>query len=189
MTKAEFFLKISINIISLLTIVLYIFCKHFFNKKFLYPIIDKEKELISKGQLDIKEVQDNSWAKNLDEVTSFSSISIAIILIVVAYLIEKNLPYYKELYFKIILFIISISAVSYTISIQLYNNAISKMPSKVWTLKQRRFGVTFQVIGWYGLIASIIFCIMLVDIYLGAICNLYTVISVIIVYEINAKKN
>ena len=188
MTSIEFFIKLGINIISLLTLVSYLIIRNICKKNYLYSITNKERDMVLSGKLELKDLQYNSWSKNLDEITSFSSISVAIVLIVVAYLIEKDLPFYKELYFKIILFIVSISAVSYTLSIQLYNNAISRMPSIKWTLKQRRIGVTLQVIGWYGIIISIMFCIMLIDTYLGAICNIYTVVGVIIIYEINVVK-
>jgi len=188
MSKEDFIIKIIINAICFLLIITYIIIRNLRKKDFVYSIINKEKELVLMKKLKLDILQNNSWAKNLDEITSFSSISVAIVLIVVAYLVEKDLPYFKDLYFKIILFIISIGAVSYTLSIQLYNNAISKMPLINWTLKQRKIGATFQVIGWYALIASIMLCIMLVDTYLGTICNLYTVISVIIIYEIKVAE-
>ncbi len=184
MTRDEFILKLCINLACLLLIALYIFIRSLLNKNYLYSIINKEKRLVLDNKLSIKQLQSTSWSKNLDEVTSFSSTSIAIILIVVAYLIEADLPYYKELYFKIILFIVSISAICYTLSIQLYNNAVSAMPFIKWTLNQRKIGASFQVIGWYGLILSVLFCIMLVDTLMGAILDLFTLFCVMIIYEI-----
>lgn len=184
MTKIEFIIKISIVCFVVFLVVAYIFIRNFFKKNYLYSIINKERKLVLAKKLDLNALQDGSWSKNLDEVTSFSSISVAIILLVVAYLIEKELPYYKELYFKIILFVVSIASISYTLSTQLYNNAISRMPLISWTLKQRKTGATFQVIGWYGLITSIMLSITLVDTFLGTVCCFIAALGIMIVYEV-----
>lgn len=184
MTFAEFRLKLIITGVAFVLILAYILLRSLFGTRYLYSVIGREAELVREDELDLQMVRNTSWSKNLDEVTTFSSISIAVVLLAVAYLMESELNQWDELYWRVILFVVGASSVSYTLTIQLYNNALSGMPDVEWTLRQRRIGATLQVIGWYGTLISIMLCIMLVDTWLGIILDALAMVSVMWIYEV-----
>lgn len=188
MTKEEFWIKIGINAFFLVIIILYLIISRLFRKESHFPTLRRELNLIVSNKIKIEDVQAKGWTTGLNAIANFSSICVAVVFLVIALIIDKEIDTYTLIYFKIVLFILAISALNFIFSLFYFYNAIARLQSDKFCIIQRERGTYFNTLAMLGLIVGIMFCIMLIDTVLGSICNFYAVLGMIMIYEIRLPK-
>ena len=187
-TFQGFVSKLSVTLIPFVLAHAWIIIRSFICDKFIYSGIELEKDGICEGRTEIKDLQEGNWAVNASQVQNFSAITIAIVLLVVVFIIEKILNVWTEDYLKIVIVIVGVSCLMYAFSLQFWNCALERDRSKAWSLAQRKIATTLQVVGWNGLYLSVILCVSLANTWCGLVLSMLGSFGLIITAEVKAKK-
>jgi hypothetical protein len=166
-TQDEFWLKLAVAFGPPLVACLYTLVRTAMRGHFLHAGIEIEKRAILSGKKKITEFQDNNWPANASQVQNYSAITIAIVLLAVVFILEKDLGPWTEKFFRIIIIVVGVSSLLYTFSLQFWNCALDRAPAVEWLLRQRKIATFLQVVGWHGLIFSVILCVSLANTWCG----------------------
>jgi hypothetical protein len=135
------------------------------------PGLVLERDSIMKGKGKIRELQTSIWAVNASQVQNFTAISVAAVLIVVAYMIEKELNLWYETYLIIVVTVVGASCLSNAFSLQFWYCALDRFPNPEWLLRRRKIATTLQVIGWHGIYLGVVLCVSLADTLCGVLIS------------------
>lgn len=183
-TLYQFIAKLSVTFIPFVLAYLWIVIRSLICDMFLYSGIALERDAISKNQVKIIELQNGNWSVNASQVQNFASITVAIVLLVVVFVIEKSLNIWSETYLDIVILIIGVSCLTYTFSLQFWNCALDRSPDKMWLLKQRKTATTLQVVGWNGLYLSVVLCVSFANTWCGTVLSIVGAVGLIITTEL-----
>ncbi len=190
LTFGEFISKLSVTFIPFLFALAWLIVRSLNRSISLFSGIELERVNVLKDLSKVKDLQQNTWAINSSQVQNFSAITIAIVLLVVVFVIEKELNIWSDKYLNFVILVIGTSSLLYAFSLQFWNCAIDKYPDPKWLLSQRKIATTLQVIGWNGLYLSVILCVSFASTICGLILSIAGSIGLIATYELkNSKKD
>lgn len=188
LTSSEFLSKLCVTIIPFVLAYVWIIVRSFIHREFIFSGIALEREAVSDGNTKISELQNGNWAVNTSQVQNFSAITVAIVLLVVVFVIEKKLNIWSEAYLDIIILIIGVSCLANTFALQFWNCALDRAPAETWLLKRRKIATTLQVIGWNGLYLSVILCISYANTWCGMSLSVIGSMGLIITLQLKVPK-
>lgn len=188
LTSAQFFIKLSVVFIPFVTVYIYIIIRSFFKKGFVFSGVLYERDSVLNGQTKISLLQDGNWPANASQVQNFSGISVAIVLLIVVFIIEKTMNIWSETFLNIIILAIGASSLVYAFSLQFWNCALDRSPDKIWLLRQRKIATALQGVGWNGLYLSVILCVSYASTYCGLILSSIGTVGLILTTELKMPK-
>ncbi len=188
LTFNEYISKLSVTFIPFLLAQAWIFFRNHNISKFLFSGVELERESVLKNQISIKDLQQNNWATNSSQVQNFSSVTIAIVLLVVVFVIEKHLNIWSKRYLDFVILVIGASSLIYAFSLQFWNCALDKSPDQKWLLFQRKIATTLQVVGWNGLYLCVILCVSYANSVCGLILSIVGSIGLLVTIELKKPK-
>jgi len=184
LTALEFLSKLCVAVIPFVLAYVWITVKSFIRGEFVFSGIALERDAISEGRTKISELQSGNWAVNASQVQNFSAITVAIVLLVVIFVIEKTLNVWSKAYLDIIILVIGISCLVNTFALQFWNCALDRAPAQAWLLARRKIATTLQVIGWNGLYLSVVMCVSYANTWCGMFLSIIGSIGLVVTHEL-----
>ncbi|MCB1162562.1 MAG: hypothetical protein R3C71_14560 [Candidatus Krumholzibacteriia bacterium] len=182
-SQHEFFVKLAVVLIPLVYAYLWILIRAAMRREYLLSGIALERMDIERGAKPVAEFQSSNWAVNANQVRGYSATTVAVVMLVVAFLLEKDLSPWTDRYLKLLVVIVGVSSIAYTFSLQFWNCALDRCPEPAWLLRQRRRATVLQVLGWHGLYLSVALCVALAVTWCGLLLSLGGAVGLILTVE------
>ena len=188
LTIAQFITKLCVAVVPLILAYVWIVAKSASRRRFLFAGISVERDAVAEGEATIHDLQNHNWAANAGQVQGYSAITVAIVLLVVVFIIEKDLNTWSEAYMNIIILVAGISCLAYAFSLQFWNCALDRARARDWLLGQRRAATALQVIGWHGLYVSVVLAVSYANTWCGAFLSAIGALGLAIVMKMKFPK-
>jgi hypothetical protein len=186
LTLSEFVSKLCVTLIPFVAAYVWVVIRSFVRASFLFSGVTLERNSVQEGRVQISKLQESTWSVNASQVQNFAAITVAIVLLVVVFVIEKTLNYWSETYLDLIILVVGFSCLADTFSLQFWNCALDKAPNTQWLLSQRRIATALQVIGWNGLYLSVVLCVSYADTFCGTTLSLIGAVGLVFTMELKA---
>jgi hypothetical protein len=167
LTVGQFVVKLSVTLIPLVLVYVWIAGRSAARREFLYAGISVERDAIARHKITISDLQEHNWTVNSNQVQGYSAITVAIVLLVVVFIIEKNLNIWSGAYMNVIILVAGVSCLAYAFSLQFWNCALDRAPAVDWLLAQRKVATVLQVVGWHGLYLSVVLAVSYANTWCG----------------------
>lgn len=183
-SQEEFWQKVIILGLEFSVFLGYIFFRAFKGGwRFLGSGQSDEGKLLSRGDIDIDDLQSRPWLFNGEKALTYASFSVGTLILAVVFIFEQNLRSYDAFLFEFILAIFALSVVVYFASLQMWFMALDVGGSNLTKLMYRRWATIFQSIGWVCIQVATVTAIMVINTFLGTIFGILSVLLTIFVYE------
>jgi hypothetical protein len=188
LTIAEFVTKLCIAIVPLMLVYAWVAAKTATRRQFLFAGVCVERDAVGEGKATVCDLQDHNWAANAGQVQGYSAITVAIVLLVVVFIIEKDLNTWSEAYMNIIILVAGASCLAYAFSLQFWNCALDRARAVSWLLSQRKPATTLQVVGWHRLYLSVILAVSYANTWCGVFLSVIGALGLAAVMKMKFPK-
>lgn len=183
LTAGQFVTKLSVTLVPLVLVYAWIAGRSAARREFLYAGISVERDAIAQGKITVSDLQDHNWTVNSNQVQGYSAITVAIVLLVVVFIIEKSLNTWSEAYMNVIILVAGISCLAYAFSLQFWNCALDRAPAVDWLIGQRKIATALQVAGWHGLYLSVVLAVSYANTWCGLFLSIAGASGLLIVMQ------
>lgn len=140
---------------------------------------------ISSGDVVLQDVKQASWSQRASRSSTYSSISLGIIIVAV-FLLVANSGQIQTTQRNLLIWVIllaSISVVLYGVSLQLWDEALGSGYTQPATLKLRRNALVLSSLGWITLVTALGLAVIVVHTPLGAAVGCSAIVAGLYIFE------